>query len=166
VERNGTKWSIQPTPKVAAPNETSLNGVQCTSPAACVAVGVLPVKAGPGPVLAERWNGAKWTVQAALTPSSGLPAGFGSVSCLSAKVCTAVGDDSVTAQQWNGSRWTNAPPATAPGGRYSGLYGVSCASAAACLAVGQVNNGDGSTVSPLTERWNGTTWAILNTPTP
>jgi hypothetical protein len=32
------------------------------------------------------------------------------------------------------------------------------------MAVGQVNNGDGSTVSPLTERWNGTTWMIQDNP--
>jgi hypothetical protein len=57
---NGTRWRIQPTPKLS--QGASLNGVSCTSASACTAVG----RSGVGP-LAERWNGARWSIQATPT---------------------------------------------------------------------------------------------------
>jgi hypothetical protein len=157
---NGTSWQIQSSPNPGINNV--LNAVSCTSPTACTAVGfyfnghiVNPVYSA----LAERWNGATWTVQ---TP--GLSGFFNGVSCASSSACTAVGSGSgaVIADAWNGSTWA---PQTVPGpagATSSELDAVSCVAANACTAVGRQTVGGllTGTTSTLAERWNGSTWSI------
>jgi hypothetical protein len=155
---NGTRWRIQPTPKLS--QGASLNGVSCTSASACTAVG----RSGAGP-LAERWNGARWSIQATPNPPQGN--GFLSgVACTSATMCIAAGASNpftpgakTLAERWNGTRWTiQATPNPSQGG--GGLNGVSCTSASACTAVGNSNAGN------LAARWNGTSWKIQPAPNP
>jgi hypothetical protein len=85
---NGTSWTIQRVPSPPGSNTIVLNGVSCTSPSACTAVGEYDTSKGAQPGLAERWNGTSWTVQAT-------PAGtdvLDDVSCGTPTTCTAVGD--------------------------------------------------------------------------
>jgi hypothetical protein len=140
---NGSAWSV-----VASPNrplnawDNYLNGISCTSPSQCVAVG----EAGstkPGATtsqtLVESWNGSTWSI----TPSpsrTGL-AELQGVSCVNSASCVAVGSNWNSAvgtfpsliETWNGRAWSITPT---PGSSYGYFYGVSCTSSSVCLAVG------------------------------
>ena len=52
------------------------------------------------------------------------------------------------------------PPSPSPGSAAT-LSGVSCPSASECIAVGSSTNYE----APVAERWNGTHWSVLATPT-
>lgn len=155
IERwNGRRWSIQRALKAPA----ELQGVSCSSPAACTVVGESNVL---GPPLVMRYNGRRWSGQ----PTPAVPyADLSGVSCPSQTSCTAVGanpeaglDSVAMAMHWNGTKWSiqHRPDASA----YSFLFGISCWSPAACTAVGWVKNcGCGGTA--LAEGWHGDTWKV------
>ena len=95
-------------------NDSDLVSVACASPSECVASGLhlsgSPVKHLP---LVESWNGKEWKVLTTATlPKEDEQSWLESVSCPSAKDCTAVG--SVHAElyilplveTYNGSTWT------------------------------------------------------------
>jgi hypothetical protein len=66
-------------------------------------------------VLAESWNGARWSLSKALTPGSskGQGAALFGLSCTSPKACVAVGAggdfsdnvETLTVERWAGGRW-------------------------------------------------------------
>jgi hypothetical protein len=152
--RNAGGWSLQPAPSPLGPASSQLTAVSCWSAAACTAVGSYTDASGGSFLLAERWNGATWTIQP--TPGAGQ---FNGVSCTSATACIAVGAtdfalfpfSGVTlAETWNGTTWT----ATQTSGAGS-LNAISCTSPTACVAVGETPSGSG-----LTESWNGATWTV------
>jgi hypothetical protein len=151
---NGTAWSIMPTPH---PKESVLSGVSCTSATFCLALGGSNLGSSNSATLAERWNGKIWAIQA--IPNKG----GSTISCTSAKACTAVGNfgDSAFAEHWNGTTWAvqAIPDQDNP------LSGISCTSAKACTAVGLKENNAGDVLT-LAEHWNGKTWAAQATPNP
>ena len=114
---NGTAWTIQPTPELAGPYGSSLEGISCTSATACTAVGYYRNSAGKLVTLAERWNGTGWTVQPTPNPSGAQEIRLHGVSCTSATACTAVGSyylKSASAtltlsERWNGAAWKIQP---------------------------------------------------------
>jgi hypothetical protein len=55
---DGTSWATQHGPLV----QGSLDGVSCTTPTACTAVGVTAIRGGGRPLI-ERWDGARWSLQ-------------------------------------------------------------------------------------------------------
>ena len=57
---NGTTWTLVPTPALANTG-AGLNGVSCTSPSSCMAVGEF-TGIGNEMTLAEAWNGTSWSV--------------------------------------------------------------------------------------------------------
>lgn len=72
---------------------------------------------------------------------------FSSISCISVRDCTAVGDfwydhhhhevAKTLVEAWNGTAWKVVPsPNSATPATLNHLVGVSCASAASCSAVG------------------------------
>lgn len=149
---NGRQWAIEPA--VIPPNFTSatLTAVSCPSARACVAVGSYS-RGSTTRLLAEGWNGTRWTIEPGsflLTAATGYPA---SVSCPSARACTVV--TSSAALRWNGRRWARQH---LPSPVQTQLTGVSCASARSCMAVG---NHAGRAFA---ERWNGRRWAIKRVP--
>ena len=173
---DGTNWSIQATPNPAGAGASSLGGVSCTSSSGCTAVGNYTDSSGNELTLAERWDGASWSVQATPNPAGvGLNV-LGGVSCsaatatATATACIAVGNyyNATTnvigalAERWDGASWSiQATPSVVKGD----LLGVSCSSATVCTAAGN----DVNTVNPkaqltLAERWNGTSWSIQATP--
>jgi hypothetical protein len=167
---NGTAWAIQPTPNRGAYGSV-LDGVSCTSPAACTAAGYYSTSSGTEMTLAERWNGTAWAIKP--TPS---PATFGynfltGVSCTSASACTASGyylastGQVPLTERWNGTAWAIQHAPNPRGALDSVLYGVSCASASACTASGDYYTSGGAQLT-LAERWNGTSWAIQPSPSP
>ena len=111
---NGTRWSIQPTPNPADVQGVRLEGVACTSPSACTAVGGSFANAS----LAERWNGTKWMIQASPNPVGQIfDLILFAVACPRPLHCMAVGKYAsfaphftatlapqlTVAEQWNGS---------------------------------------------------------------
>ena len=87
---DGTHWTILSTPKPPGAQGGLLNGVACSSQAACTIAGLAFTPSHPY-IYADRWNGAKLTFQS--TPA--LPGAFDidnpAVACPSATSCTAVG---------------------------------------------------------------------------
>jgi hypothetical protein len=173
---NGTKWAIQATPVPSDGYDPGLTGVSCASATACTAVG----GDGSPSAIAERWNGVKWVVQT--TPVLGNPgpynmasAGLSSVSCKSASACMAVGNVDMggsvpipLAERWNGVSWTLSTMVEQSDGGPLGwtVPGVSCPSLNACTAVGRYESLNLNEVVNFAQHWNGTTWAVQNTPIP
>jgi hypothetical protein len=90
---------------------------------------------------------------------------------VSATACFAVGsytaaDSTIKAlaERWNGSVWSVVTIPDPTGAPQTTLAGVSCASASYCIAVGSF--GTDSAFKTLTERWDGTSWAIAPSPHP
>ena len=153
---NGRKWAASTAP-IPSSGHGILGSVSCWSVSRCVAVGYYY---GPGQLgspnigkttlMAERWNGAKWSV--AKLPTPGRAPWLSGVSCVSASSCFAVGAvngassivDRSIADVWNGKTWRAVAVATPKGGAGStdgypnGFYltDVTCAAAKDCVAFG------------------------------
>jgi hypothetical protein len=171
---NGGTWTAVPTPALAHTGAT-LNGVSCTAPSSCMAVGS---EGGPKNdtqfTFAESWNGSSWKFVP--TPAPLTPGGtaLNRVSCTSPASCMAVGyygynngtGTSVTlAEAWNGTAWHRIHTSTP--GSSGALAGVGCAAAAACTAVGQhAVNSAALAAATLAEGWNGKTWKTQPSPNP
>src|SRR4051812_14980620 len=80
-------WTMQAAPPPLLRNG-SLRGVSCTASSACTAVGSYVDSAGVGVALAERWDGASWSIQPTASIARG---GLSGVACTSATDCVAVG---------------------------------------------------------------------------
>ena len=168
---NGVSWTLQATPNPTGLGITSLSGVSCTSSAACTAVGYFITKAEVQLTLAERWNGASWTIQTSPDASGGRGSILAGVSCPAASACTAVGAftsrpvaEATLAEGWNGTKWA-AQPTPNPTTTASSLLGESCKATGACTAVGYFFDGSGTYVT-LAERWDGSNWTVQTTPNP
>ena len=128
---NGTRWSLEPTPdKPGGAVNAAPSAISCTTARACTGIGMLETNKGLEGALAERWNGARWTIQAA-------PQGIGgsnlqAVACPSDSLCVAVGAVGVGSgranpgngpipvatplvEDWNGIAWTIQPTPTETG---------------------------------------------------
>ncbi len=159
-------WKIEKTPNPKTAFISYLNGVSCTSVKACTAVGGYATTGGTGSVLAERWNGKAWSIQAIPTPKVTTGDNLYGVSCTSASACTAAGDafstkagaDVPLAESWNGKSWRIETTPSPKGGTNSTFFALSCTSASACTAVGDYMK-SGLNES-LIERWNGKAWAV------
>ena len=161
VERwNGSRWSIQHAPNRPGVPASLLSSVSCASRLACTAVGESGSPSNSPPfVLAERWNGAAWSVQP--IPSAGGLEGFlAGVSCTSRNACTAVGAAAhghPRVERWDGRAWKSQ---RAPGvGKSDQAFfsAVSCTSARTCTAVG--TDGTSAALLPLAQGWNGHRWS-------
>lgn len=171
---NGRAWSPVPTPNPGRAGDEYpddwLDGVSCTSPAVCTAVGQYTYgKTGANQApLTESWNGTHWTAVPA--PNKDSSGSLNAVSCVSARFCAAVGtylsgeyvDNKTLLEVWNGSRWTAEPATTVN----SEMNGVSCTSPQACWAAGFYWKGalSGPPVRNLAEFWNGRKWSRVPVP--
>jgi hypothetical protein len=108
---NGVSWS-----SVSPGGSVALQAVSCSSSTLCTAVGLVPNSAGTKNVpIADRWNGASWTVQDMPYSKSFYAIAITAVKCREAAPCMAVGyvqhdpgDFPVIktlAELWNGSNW-------------------------------------------------------------
>jgi hypothetical protein len=87
---DGTTWTVQPSPNESGAPGSSMSGVSCTSATGCTAAGSYVTSTLSYLTLAERWDGASWTIQPTPNPSG--PTSFlNGVSCTSATACIAVG---------------------------------------------------------------------------
>ncbi|HET7048946.1 MAG TPA: hypothetical protein VFI54_11830 [Solirubrobacteraceae bacterium] len=163
---NGSRWSLVPARLPAGAIHGGFNDVSCTSARNCIAVGAYDINPRQSHVLVERWNGSRWSIQTALNQAGEPVSLLSSVSCASARACTAVGEYGspgnsppfVLAEHWNGSRWS-LQPAVSAGEPEGFLAGVSCTAPSACTAVG-----GGARGHARVERWNGASWTLQHTP--
>lgn len=165
---DGTSWVMAPGPDPA--DSAGIIGLSCTSESNCMAVGLTTPSSNPhGLPFAMHWDGTNWTVTHVPLPAGATSGDLdGGVSCPTATNCVAVGS-SVTpnqasntrplAERWNGTNWAvRATPI--PAGAYNPYFrSVSCTSPARCTAVGGYL-ANGSTQTPLAERWDGSTWTL------
>ncbi|HEX6489408.1 MAG TPA: fibronectin type III domain-containing protein [Candidatus Dormibacteraeota bacterium] len=167
---NGSTWSWLPVPLPAGTGGSFLDGVSCTTPAACTAVGW--DNGNPAAALAERWDGSAWSVQT--TPnvaSTDNGAALRAVSCPTASSCLAVGYGpgmnfaGVLAEKWDGTTWTSMAAPNPSGTTSAQLAGVSCLGPNDCTAVGYFNSAGSPSPASVIERWNGSAWTLEQTPT-
>ena len=176
-------WAGAPTPATAAvhavaaavPSQHYLYNVSCTGPKSCVAAGVnAAADHGNGAVLAETWNGTRWTVSAMKPPPGSQGSSLSGISCLSVKFCVAVGHYFYTlpsadtrnvavAEFWNGTSWKLAKLAQ-PASASAVPNAVSCVSAKSCVVVGEMDT-PGNQFA-FAETWNGTAWKMTKVPEP
>ena len=166
---NGTKWEIQSTPVPAGGTENILASISCTSASNCVAVGKF---SSPYSLpLAMQWDGTKWSLIQPPKPENSVVSWLSGVSCTSATFCVATGAyldnfliEKTLAMLWDGTKWI-VKTTPNPGAQLNGLAAVSCTSATACTAVGSFYSEPGPS-KVLTERWNGVSWQVQETPGP
>lgn len=172
---DGATWSVESTPNPSGGTNNALYGVSCTSASDCMAVGGYTDSSGSDVQLTEHWDGTSWTIQStpSVVPIRNWLLG---VSCPSAGDCTAVGTANfeTLAEHWDGTSWT-VQTSPNPSGRSAQLEGVSCTSASDCTAGGGIFPPKsiylpvvGGVVVPpdgtVAEHWNGSSWAIQQTP--
>ena len=109
---------------------------------------------------------SSWAPQSTPNPTGNMYSELNGVSCPSATLCLAVGDNdnasgtTVTlAERWRAGAWSITSTPVPSGATSSALGGVSCPSTTVCIAVGNYISGGGPT-RPLAERWNGSTWTL------
>ncbi|HLN06169.1 MAG TPA: hypothetical protein VK217_07820 [Acidimicrobiales bacterium] len=160
-------WSLSD-PVLPTLAQGQLNAVSCGAANVCTAVGSTVATTGQEIVLAERWQGSAWAVQATVDPDDATVASLSGVSCHTSTACTAVGSyqhgarTDGLAEAWNGKLWTLQPLPLPQGARSSSLSAVSCSSSSVCTAVGSYD--EGTSTLPLVERWNGKSWGTETIP--
>lgn len=162
---DGSTWTEQPAPGLAAYPGMILTGISCTSATACTGIASgegSPTQTNP---VAGQWNGTYWSFQEMPLPAGIYSWQISSISCSAATSCVAVGFYTSWSgpilsliERWDGSAWT-VQPAPVPAAGYGGLTGVACAAADACVAVGSVWFSSWGRLS-IMESWNGASWAI------
>jgi hypothetical protein len=150
---NGTRWTVQPIPRLPGEPSVQLAGVACASETSCMAAGFFTTVTGIDVMLADRWHGARWARQMTRYPDGARYVRFAGVSCASPRSCTAAGlfndvqgRDAILAERWNGVRWTISRLPTIAGASRSSLGAVSCRSATTCTAVGSFTDRAGAEV--------------------
>jgi len=118
-----------------------------------------------GPPLIERWNGKAWRRVPGPAPVGG---GFlSSVAATSSQNAWAVGftaSDTPLIERWNGTVWHRVPSPRP--GRHRILNAVAATSATSAWAVGFIGTLGSGPRKTLIERWNGTAWRRVPSPTP
>jgi hypothetical protein len=163
---NGTSWVLLPSPD-AGSAANDLTGVSCISTVSCWAVGYDGQGSAVDQTLVESWNGAVWSIMP--SPNSGSGSGLNGVTCLPGGSCVAVGYGTLESgvaqtlvETRNGSGWSIvASPDVGTNGNF--LNSVSCTALNSCMAVGQYATTGGFPELTLAERWNGTSWSVVDT---
>jgi hypothetical protein len=87
---NGSStWTLQSTPNPSGATESVLQDVSCATETSCTAAGS-SVSGGSTQTLAEKWNGASWSIQGTSNPSGAAFSSLFGVSCRST-TCVGVG---------------------------------------------------------------------------
>jgi hypothetical protein len=160
IERwDGHGWKVQSSPNHHGGGDNYLYGVSCPSLHACVAVGKYENGAAHA-ALVERWDGSGWSLVRAPSPAGALDISLTGVFCVTAHVCTAVGDYKNGAgstltlgERSKGGKWSREHTPNPPHATLNELDGVACPSVNACAAVGDSALNVGSTELTLAERW-------------
>jgi hypothetical protein len=178
----GTSWRVQVTPAPAGSIGSGFAGMSCSSATACTAAGSYGTSSGATVMLAERWNGTTWRIQATPSPAGATGSVLFAVSCVATGACTAVGSVTISsaasrdggnsggssmtvglAERWNGTAWrVQAIPS--PGrSTGTGFGAVSCSAPTACTAAGSYDTAS-HLARPVAAAWGGTSWHRQATP--
>jgi hypothetical protein len=89
---DGTSWSVVPSPNPGHGDDDALVDASCLSATDCTAVGTFDGYGPQAPIktLVESWDGTAWSVVPSPSHSTSV-SWLGSVSCVSATMCTAAG---------------------------------------------------------------------------
>jgi hypothetical protein len=167
---NGSSWSIISSPNAgAATSSNTLRGVAAAASYDVWAVGDYFNGSGTLQTLILHWNGSGWSIAA--SPNNGTGSNsLNGVAAVSATDVWAVGEydnsgiDRTLALHWNGSAWGTVQSANAGAPNSdNALNSVAASGSSNVWAVGHYYNNVG-TLQTLTERWNGTSWALLPSP--
>jgi hypothetical protein len=172
-----TAWKVKASADSNS-GDSILNGVSCTSPTYCVAVGESD-GSDVAQTLVESWNGSVWAGVASGNQGGGGNSFYGmgdnvlyAVSCAGPADCVAVGtyinnsrvpQTLVEQSSSQGEPWSVAPSDN-PGSGGNVLDGVSCNLVTGCVSVGFDDNG--TTDDTLNENWNGSQWFDTAIPSP
>jgi hypothetical protein len=166
---NGRRWSVQGTPIPAGAAGAELSVVSCASRSSCVAIGSYTTWGGRKLMLADSWNGSRWSIRPS-PKAPGTGTSLSGLSCGSPTSCIAIGSyrssariRRALAESWNGSGWSIRPLSIPSGTTGSQLVRASCASPTACSAIGNYRNQAGQQLA-LVERWDGRGWSIQPIP--
>jgi hypothetical protein len=145
----------------------SLSAVAATSPDNAWAVG----SSGSG-ALIVRWNGAAWRRVPSPAPAGSRLSGVAASSARNAWAvgcsgCSGTGVERPVILRWNGTAWKQVPSPSPylNQGLADFLGGVAVTSADSAWTVGDANCGCGPGIN-VTERWNGTAWKQVASPSP
>ena len=178
-EAAGDGWSIVTSPDRPWQTPNYLNSVTCLSAVDCWAVGYYHVSSAQQ-TLVQHWDGAAWGVVDSPNTSATQHNYLSEVACVSASDCWAVGRYytgtayQTLIERWDGESWAivGSPNAnTITGALENVLSGVTCVSASECWAVGYAYTGDtvegvsAGVYQTLIERWDGSSWTIVSSPT-
>ena len=162
-------WNIVSSPNTSTTQDNELYGVGCASSSECWAVGFY-YTGSYDQTLIEEWNGTGWSIVPSPNTSTTETNQLGRVSCTSTTFCMAVGlyytgsYDQTLIEEWNGTSWSIVTSPNTSTTETNQLSDVTCVSSSDCWAVGHSNNG--SLNQTLVEQWNGSTWAIIASPSP
>jgi hypothetical protein len=167
---NGRKWRQVASPDVGGGTSSTgaLAGIAFGSQSVAWAAGSYFTTPSVQQTLTEHWNGRHWRITASPDPSG--PAQSSALVAIAAAgtQAWAVGNASSghtyfpLALRWNGTSWAASPvplPAGATGG---GLWGAGPAPSGKAWAVGEYFTARAALT--LTERWNGTAWKRVASP--
>jgi hypothetical protein len=154
---DGAHWSIVSFPNPPGATDAGISDVSCPTSTRCIAIGW----SSQGELIGQ-WDGTSWTA------SNSNVSGGGSIenlSCPTTTTCFAVGSSGTNTlvRKWNGTTWSTLASPNGPAAIFSDLSSVSCSSTDACVAVGSWESQ--ATSGSLVERWNGSTWTTMSTPT-
>ncbi|HXW33644.1 MAG TPA: hypothetical protein VEJ87_03630, partial [Acidimicrobiales bacterium] len=174
---NGSKWSLAKSAEPAGAVTTNLYGASCPTTKLCYAVGSVGIGTagddGETNNFAEKWNGSKWSTEAAQDPSGDNVNELTGVSCAGDSACTAVGygessqggSPTAVAEILTKTNWSVQTPESPAGAISTSLTGISCPAPSNCVAVGSFEDASDVT-EPLAETWNGSTWTAIEPPQP
>jgi hypothetical protein len=158
---NGSTVAVAKSPTPSGSKTVEFNAISCPTTTFCMGVGRV-FKSGSDVVLAETWNGSKWTTLP--TPSLGVDQADDvlGVSCKSPTWCMLVGwwtidPENALALLWNGGTWTLETVPNTNSVDDNVLTSISCVTTSFCIAAGWT---DGNT--QLIDRWNGSSWSIVS----
>jgi hypothetical protein len=176
---DGTSWAIVTSPNTSTTLSNGLVGVTCVSASDCWAVGFAS-NSSADQTLVEHWDGISWAIvpspsPVAPPPYATLGTNLASVTCVSASDCWAVGyyeeiimnppsgQSQTLIEHWDGASWAIVTSANTSPTANNVLEDVACVSASDCWAVGAFTGANPE--ETLIERWDGTSWAIVTSPT-
>ena len=167
--KNGT-WKAKIVPLPVGSKEGQLLGVDCVSPAGCVALGQYRTANGDWFAFAEHWNGSVWKSRIIPQPGSAIDGVLAAISCPRPAYCIAVGGYHTSptsrvamAYRWDGAKWTEQEGVAPARSSVSFLDGVSCAAVRQCVAVGGYVNSSGRGLT-LSARLASGGWRVVASP--
>src|SRR5882757_9162764 len=164
-------WSIVSSPNTGATQHNALRGVTCVSASECWAVGYY-LSDNAAQTLIERWDGTSWSIVSSPNTSATHYNSLSGVTCVSASECWAVGYyftgdnfvDQTLIERWDGTSWSIVSSPNTSTTEANVLLGLTCVSPSECWGVGYYYGLDDLISQTLIERWDGTSWTIVNSP--